>query len=83
MGWKASSRQHSVVSQPPRGACASRKLADVPLFHPAPFLLPLAPVHARVIPVVLAMAGGYAHDIEDGVAIHANTIRTARRIWEG
>lgn len=42
----------------------------------------LATLHARHIPVVLAMAGGYAHDIEDSVAIHANTLRTARRIWE-
>ena len=37
---------------------------------------------ARRIPVAIAMAGGYAHDIEDSVDIHANTIRTARRIWE-
>jgi len=42
----------------------------------------LATLHSRGIPVVLAMAGGYAHDIEDSVAIHANTIRTARRLWE-
>jgi len=28
------------------------------------------------------MAGGYARDMEDSVDIHANTIRTARRIWE-
>jgi acetoin utilization deacetylase AcuC-like enzyme len=37
---------------------------------------------ARRIPVAIAMAGGYASDIEDSVDIHANTIRTARRIWE-
>ena len=42
----------------------------------------LATLYARHIPVVLAMAGGYAHDIEESVAIHANTLRTARRIWE-
>jgi acetoin utilization deacetylase AcuC-like enzyme len=37
---------------------------------------------ARAIPVAIAMAGGYAHDIQDSVDIHANTIRTARRIWD-
>jgi acetoin utilization deacetylase AcuC-like enzyme len=42
----------------------------------------LATLHARGIPVAIAMAGGYARDIEDSVAIHANTLRTARRIWE-
>lgn len=42
----------------------------------------LATLEARGIPVALAMAGGYARDIEDSVDIHANTIRTARRIWE-
>ncbi|HSN20548.1 MAG TPA: histone deacetylase [Usitatibacter sp.] len=42
----------------------------------------LATLHARGIPVVLAMAGGYANDIEESVEIHANTLRTARRIWE-
>jgi len=42
----------------------------------------LATLHARGVPVVLAMAGGYAHDIEESVAIHANTLRTARRVWE-
>jgi acetoin utilization deacetylase AcuC-like enzyme len=42
----------------------------------------LATLHARGIPVAIAMAGGYARDIEDTVAIHANTLRTARRIWE-
>ena len=34
------------------------------------------------IPVAIAMAGGYAQDIEDSVDIHANTIRTAQRIFE-
>jgi acetoin utilization deacetylase AcuC-like enzyme len=42
----------------------------------------LGTLAARAIPVAIAMAGGYAHDIEDSVDIHANTIRTARRIWE-
>lgn len=31
------------------------------------------------IPVVVVMAGGYALDIDDAVAIHMNTIRAARR----
>ena len=42
----------------------------------------LATLAARAIPVALAMAGGYARDIDDSVDIHANTIRSARRIWE-
>lgn len=33
------------------------------------------------VPVALAMAGGYARQIEDTVAIHANTIRLARDHW--
>ena len=32
-------------------------------------------------PVAIAMAGGYARQIEDTVAIHATTIRLARQIW--
>jgi acetoin utilization deacetylase AcuC-like enzyme len=35
---------------------------------------------ARGIPVAIAMAGGYARDIEDSVEIHANTILAARRM---
>ncbi len=35
----------------------------------------------RGIPVAIAMAGGYARDIADTVAIHANTIRLAHRSW--
>ena len=35
---------------------------------------------ARAIPVAIAMAGGYARDIEDSVEIHANTILAARRM---
>ena len=42
----------------------------------------LGTLAARRIPVAITMAGGYARDIEDSVDIHANTIRTARRIWE-
>ena len=33
------------------------------------------------VPVAIAMAGGYGHDIGDTVAIHATTVLTARRIW--
>src|SRR5260221_1449498 len=40
----------------------------------------LGSLHARGIPVAIAMAGGYARDIEDSVAIHANTLCAARRI---
>lgn len=35
----------------------------------------------RAVPVALAMAGGYARNIADTVAIHANTITTAARLW--
>jgi acetoin utilization deacetylase AcuC-like enzyme len=43
--------------------------------------LVLATLHARGIPVALAMAGGYARNIEDSVEIHANTIQAARAIY--
>ncbi|MGZ5036492.1 MAG: histone deacetylase family protein [Usitatibacter sp.] len=43
--------------------------------------LVLGTLHARGIPVALAMAGGYARDIDDSVAIHAATIGAARRIY--
>ena len=33
------------------------------------------------VPVALAMAGGYARQIDDTVAIHATTIRLARQHW--
>ena len=33
------------------------------------------------IPVAIAMAGGYGHDINDTVAIHATTLRTAARLF--
>ncbi len=44
--------------------------------------LVLSTLAARAIPVAIAMAGGYARDIEDSVDIHASTIRIARRIGE-
>ncbi len=39
--------------------------------------------HSRAhgIPVAIAMAGGYARQIDDTVAIHATTIRLARQLW--
>jgi acetoin utilization deacetylase AcuC-like enzyme len=43
--------------------------------------LVLGTLHARGIPVAVAMAGGYARDIEDSVEIHANTIVAARNLW--
>lgn len=43
--------------------------------------LVLATLESRAIPVTLAMAGGYARNIEDSVAIHARTIQAARRIY--
>jgi acetoin utilization deacetylase AcuC-like enzyme len=42
--------------------------------------LVLGTLAARGIPVAIAMAGGYAREIEDSIEIHANTIRTARRL---
>lgn len=33
------------------------------------------------IPVAIAMAGGYGHDIDDTVAIHATTLLTAARLF--
>jgi len=36
---------------------------------------------ADTVPVAIAMAGGYARQIDDTVAIHAATIRLARQIW--
>jgi acetoin utilization deacetylase AcuC-like enzyme len=43
--------------------------------------LVLGTLAARGIPAAIAMAGGYARDIDDSVEIHANTIRTARETW--
>ena len=36
---------------------------------------------AQDVPVAIAMAGGYARQIDDTVAIHASTIRLARQLW--
>jgi len=41
----------------------------------------LGTLHARGIPVAIAMAGGYARDIDDSVAIHAETLSIARETW--
>ena len=35
----------------------------------------------RRVPLVLTMAGGYAHDVRDIVAIQANTVRSAIENW--
>ncbi len=43
----------------------------------------LATLAARGIPVAITMAGGYAHDIADSVAIHAETLRIAREKGDG
>ncbi len=37
---------------------------------------------AESLPVAIAMAGGYARNIDDTVRIHATTIRMARHAWE-
>jgi acetoin utilization deacetylase AcuC-like enzyme len=42
--------------------------------------LVLETLHARGIAVAIAMAGGYARDIDDSVAIHATTLGIAREI---
>ena len=39
--------------------------------------LVLSRCRALGLPVVITMSGGYAHDVDDIVTIHANTIRTA------
>ncbi len=41
----------------------------------------LRTLHARSIPVAIAMAGGYARDIDDSVDIHKTTLTTARTVW--
>ncbi|HTT13545.1 MAG TPA: histone deacetylase [Burkholderiaceae bacterium] len=33
------------------------------------------------IPIAVAMAGGYGHDIEETVTVHLNTVRAARDTW--
>lgn len=42
----------------------------------------LSRCHTQGIPVALAMAGGYARNIDDTVSIHTATIRLGRRIWD-
>lgn len=39
--------------------------------------------HHLGLPTVLAMAGGYARQITDTVAIHAQTVGLAQALWEG
>ncbi len=34
----------------------------------------------RKIPLVVLLAGGYAHDVQDTVAVHLNTIKVARKM---
>jgi acetoin utilization deacetylase AcuC-like enzyme len=41
----------------------------------------LRTLDARGIPVAIAMAGGYARDIDDSVEIHAHTLQAARAIY--
>ena len=41
----------------------------------------LARCLAHGVPVAIAMAGGYARQIDDTVTIHASTIRLARQLW--
>jgi acetoin utilization deacetylase AcuC-like enzyme len=36
---------------------------------------------ARGIPVMVTYAGGYAHNVQDTVTIHVNTILAAKQIW--
>ena len=43
--------------------------------------LVLGRLAARGIPAAIAMAGGYARDIDDSVEIHANTILAAKSRW--
>ena len=43
--------------------------------------LVIGTLEARGIPVAIAMAGGYARDIEDSVEIHANTILAALKTY--
>jgi acetoin utilization deacetylase AcuC-like enzyme len=34
------------------------------------------------LPVAIVMGGGYARDVQDTVDVHANTVRTARQMWD-
>ena len=36
---------------------------------------------ARNIPIMVTYAGGYAHNVEDTVTIHVNTILAAKEVW--
>jgi acetoin utilization deacetylase AcuC-like enzyme len=45
--------------------------------------LVLSECYEREIPAVTVMSGGYGESINDTVEIHCNTIRTAKRIYEG
>lgn len=36
---------------------------------------------ARSIPVMVTYAGGYAHNVQDTVTIHVNTILAAKEVW--
>lgn len=38
---------------------------------------------ARGIPVAITLGGGYAREVNDTIAIHLETVRAARRVWEG
>ena len=33
------------------------------------------------VPLVITLAGGYARQVEDTVAIHAATVEEARAVW--
>ena len=35
----------------------------------------------RGIPIMVTYAGGYAHNVQDTVAIHVNTILAAKEVW--
>lgn len=43
----------------------------------------LGACHERRVPVAITFGGGYAIDVADTIAIHLETVRTARRIWAG
>ncbi len=43
----------------------------------------LGACHERQIPVAITLGGGYAIDVSDTIAIHLETVRTARRVWAG
>ncbi|MBS0551137.1 MAG: histone deacetylase, partial [Proteobacteria bacterium] len=42
----------------------------------------LGTCRAANVPVAIAMAGGYASEIDDTVAIHATTVLTAARLFD-